>query len=117
MVVISTPHNEVLTFIDQMKKHLILIVTIVILAILLIAFIPSVAKGMRITKLQNQLKDYQMEYTKCEAVLLNSHSWAEAVRAKLNEELGNSFTNGTLYMPTTGATQLLDQYLSGTSIE
>jgi hypothetical protein len=56
---------------------------------------------MRISKLQNQLQDYKEEYTKCEAVLLNSHSGAEAVRAKLNEELGISVFLSGASMPQT----------------
>ena len=100
-----------------MKKNLIFIVTIAILIILLIAFMPAVAKWMRINKYQRQLQEYKEDYARCEIVLKESHSWANAVRVKMNEELGNSFTDGTLSMPTTGANQQLDDYISGTETE
>jgi ABC-type bacteriocin/lantibiotic exporter with double-glycine peptidase domain len=98
-----------------MKKNLIFIVTIIILIILLIAFIPAVAKWVRVNRLQKELRQYKEDYARCEIVLKESHSWANAVRAKLNEELENSFTDGTLSMPITGATpsQQMDNYLTG----
>jgi len=72
---------------------------------------------MRIIKLQRELQRYKEDYARCELVLKESHSWANAVRAKLNEELGDSFIDGTLSMPITGASQLLDDYISGTETE
>lgn len=66
---------------------------------------------MRITKYQRQLQEYKAEYARCEIVLKESHSWANAVRVKLNEELENSFIDGTLSMPTTGAIELVNQEL------
>jgi len=70
-----------------MKKNLILVVTIVLLMILLIAFIPSVAKGMRISKLQKELVAQKVEYARCEQVLVTAHQKANEIRTKLNEEL------------------------------
>ena len=51
---------------------------------------------MRVNKLQRELLDYKQQYDNCQVVIVNSHSGAEAVRAKLNEELGVSvFQSGT----------------------
>ena len=92
-------------------------VIVIILIILLACFIPAITKGMRISKLQKQLENYKVEYARCEQVLVNSHSWAEAVRSKLNEELGISVFLSGAYMPqtqsqtATWASVLLDQYI------
>ena len=64
---------------------------------------------MRISKLQRELQDYKEEYARCEIVLSESHSWANAVREQLNWLVGLAQPVET---GTTTPIQQMDKFIS-----